>query len=57
VQCVKSPTSITLVVDGQRFSKSGTVGAISNTEIVPIGARPGSEYFQGLLDEASIQIG
>jgi len=24
---------------------------------VPIGARPGSEFFKGSLDEASIEIG
>jgi hypothetical protein len=24
---------------------------------VPIGARPGSEFFKGSLDEASIQVG
>lgn len=57
VQCIKNPTSITLSVDGAKFTKSGTVGAIANTDIVPVGARPGSEYFQGWLDEASIQIG
>jgi len=25
--------------------------------MAPIGARPGSEYFNGALDEASIQFG
>jgi hypothetical protein len=57
VQCVKTPTSIAVVIDGQRFSMRGAVGSISNRDVVPIGARPGSEYFHGLLDEASIQIG
>jgi hypothetical protein len=57
VQCVKTATAIRLVVDGQTFSKTANIGAISNTEQVPIGARPGSEFFRGSLDEASIQIG
>jgi concanavalin A-like lectin/glucanase superfamily protein len=57
VQCVKTASAIKLVVDGQTFSKAANIGSIANTEAVPIGARPGSEYFQGSLDEASIQIG
>jgi Concanavalin A-like lectin/glucanases superfamily len=57
VQCVKTASGIKVVVDGTAYSKTATIGTISNTEPVPIGARPGSEYFQGALDEASIQIG
>lgn len=57
VQCVKTATAIKVVVDGQAFSKTVTIGSIANSESVPIGARPGSEYFQGALDEASIQVG
>jgi hypothetical protein len=57
VQCVKTPTAIMVVVDGKSFSKSAAIGAIANTVALPIGARPDSEFFQGLLDEASIQIG
>jgi hypothetical protein len=57
VQCVKTSTAIMVVVDGQTFTKTANIGSIANTDAVPIGARPGSEYFQGALDEASIQIG
>lgn len=57
VQCVKTATAIKVVVDGQAFAKTANIGTIANTDAVPIGARPGSEYFQGALDEASIQIG
>ena len=57
VQCVKTASTIKLIVDGQTFSKAANVGTIANSEPVPIGARPGSEYFKGSLDEASIQIG
>ena len=57
VQCVKTASAIKVVVDGQTFSQSATIGSIANTEAVVIGARPGSEFFKGSLDEASIQIG
>jgi concanavalin A-like lectin/glucanase superfamily protein len=57
VQCIKTASAINVVVDGVAFSKTVTIGSIANTDAVPIGARPGSEYFQGSLDEASIQVG
>jgi Concanavalin A-like lectin/glucanases superfamily len=57
VQCVKTATAIQVVVDGQTFSKAANIGSTANTDAVPIGARPGSEFFKGSLDEASIQIG
>jgi hypothetical protein len=57
ISCVKTSTAIEVVVDGQVFSKAASVGAISNTTDVAIGARPGSDWYQGQLDEASIQIG
>jgi hypothetical protein len=57
VQCIKTATQIKVVVDGVSFPKSASLGTIANTVDVPIGARPGSEYFQGLLDEGSIQVG
>jgi hypothetical protein len=57
VSCVKTSTAIEVVVDGQVFSKTASVGSIANTTDVTIGARPGSDWYQGQLDEASIQIG
>ena len=57
VQCVKTASAIKVVVDGDLHSKAATIGTISNTDAVPIGARPGSEFFSGSLDEASVQIG
>ena len=56
-QCVKTSSAIKVVVDGQAFSQSATIGSIANTDPVVIGAHPGSEFFNGSLDEASIQIG
>ena len=57
VQCVKTASAIKVVVDGQTFSKAATIGSIANTDPVVIGAHPGSEFFTGSLDEASIQVG
>jgi hypothetical protein len=57
VSCVKTSSAIEVVVDGQVFSKSASIGSISNTTDVAIGGRPGSDWYQGQLDEASIQIG
>jgi hypothetical protein len=57
VQCVKTSSDIKLIVDGQSFSKAFNIGSIANSDAVPIGARPGSEFFKGSLDEAGIQVG
>lgn len=57
VKCVKTRTSIRLIVDGRQFSKRARIGSISTPSDLTIGARPGSEFFRGLLDEASVRIG
>jgi Concanavalin A-like lectin/glucanases superfamily/Ig domain of plant-specific actin-binding protein len=57
ISCVKTSTAIQVVVDGQAFSKAATVGSITNKTDVAIGARPGSDWYDGELDEASVQIG
>lgn len=57
IQCIKTSTAIELVADGQTFSQAANVGSIGNTSPVVIGARPGSDWAQASLDEASIQIG
>jgi hypothetical protein len=57
IQCVKTASAIKLIVDGQTFSQAANVGSIVNTASVVIGARPGSDWYKGSLDEASIQIG
>jgi hypothetical protein len=57
VRCVKTSSRIQLVVDGQTFSKTATIGSFANSEPVVIGSRPGAEFFRGTLDQASIRIG
>ena len=57
VQCVKTSSSIKLIVDGQTYSKSVKFGSITNSAPLVIGSHGGSEFFNGALDEASVQIG
>lgn len=57
VRCVKTSSTIQLFVDGQTFSQAASVGSIANSESVVVGARPGSDFFNGSLDQASIHIG
>jgi hypothetical protein len=57
VQCVKTASKIELIVDGLAYSQAANLGAIANTAPVVIGARPGSDWYLGALDEASIQVG
>ena len=57
ITCVKTSVDIELVVDGQTFAQPATIGTIANTEDVVIGGRPGSDWYGGQLDEASISIG
>ncbi len=57
VQCSKTASTIEVIVDGVAYSQPANVGSITNTAPVVIGARPGSDWYHGALDEASIQIG
>jgi Concanavalin A-like lectin/glucanases superfamily len=57
IQCSKTATAVELVVDGQVYSTSISIGTIANSDPLVIGGRPGSDWFQGQLDEASIQTG
>lgn len=46
------------MIDGTtKATTSATVGSMSNTSAVDIGARPGSDWYKGKLDEVSITIG
>jgi hypothetical protein len=59
ILCVQTATNIKLFVDGvQVGSKNGTIGTISNTETLTIGAKiiDGDQY-AGDLDEVSIVVG
>jgi exopolysaccharide biosynthesis protein len=58
--CQKTATQITLVVDGTAHAKNGTVGSISNSGPLVLGAKNGRKYtdfYNGDLDEVSVSIG
>jgi hypothetical protein len=58
IECIKQASQVQLVIDGTVVKTStGTVGSISNTLAVNIGAYPGSDWYKGNLDEVSIAFG
>jgi hypothetical protein len=58
IVCTKTSTAIKLQVDGQVFSKTVTIGSISNSDDVNVGAKSslGADQYTGLMDEVSISI-
>jgi concanavalin A-like lectin/glucanase superfamily protein len=58
ITCIKQPAAISLVVDGTTYSKTVTIGSISNSAKLTIGAKvSGADWHNGLIDEASFSIG
>jgi hypothetical protein len=57
VVCEKLATSVRLTIDGVVYSKSKTIGSISNAYNMIIGAYPNGDYYQGDLDEVAFRIG
>lgn len=58
VQCVKTASQIQTLVDGKVVATTtAAVGSISNTSGVDIGAHPGSDWYNGELDEVQISFG
>lgn len=58
IQCIKTGTQIQTVIDGTVVATTtATVGSISNTSALEIGAYPGSDWYKGKLDEVSITTG
>ncbi len=58
LQCLRTSTGVSAVVDGRVFTKTGASGHISNSEPVVVGAKmPGDDVLQGTLDEVIVDIG
>lgn len=55
--CTRTSSEVRLIVDGQTFRTSAPNGSISNSDPLYLGAKPGSDYFNGRMDEVSIGIG
>jgi hypothetical protein len=55
VKCVKTSSTVTLIVDGvNSASKKVSLGPISNTQPVDLGAKPGDDWTKGLVDFITI---
>jgi hypothetical protein len=60
IACEKTTSQIRLVIDGVVHAKAGTVGSISNSGPLTLGAKSGnpySDFYNGDLDEVSVSIG
>jgi hypothetical protein len=57
ISCVRAQRSATLYIDGERRRRVWRrVGSIANSSTLFIGAKPGSDWHKGRLDEARIII-
>jgi hypothetical protein len=60
ITCKKTATSISITIDGQTFTKTVTVGSISNNGRLTVGAKmkgaSGADWYKGLMDEVSVSI-
>jgi concanavalin A-like lectin/glucanase superfamily protein len=58
VTCARTATGVSVAVDGgSPRVRSGATGTISNTANLVIGAKPGSDYTNGTIDEVSVSVG
>jgi len=58
IVCAENSTAITLTIDGVLVKTTAVnVGSISTTTPVEIGAHPTFDYYNGVLDDASITTG
>jgi hypothetical protein len=54
IACLKRASSIVLQVDGKSYAKTATVGSITNTSQLTVGAKiSGGDWYGGLMDEVS----
>ncbi len=58
IVCRKTSSRVTLTVDGASFSRSASVGSISSSIVLVLGAKPtGGDWFKGVMDEVRITFG
>jgi hypothetical protein len=55
IECVKLNASMSLTIDGVTWTHTVTIGSISSPYDIIVGAYPGSDWYQGGLDEVSFQ--
>jgi Concanavalin A-like lectin/glucanases superfamily len=58
ITCERHATSVQMSVDGTVWKKTKTIGSISNTASLSIGAKAdGGDWTKGTIDEVSVTIG
>jgi Concanavalin A-like lectin/glucanases superfamily len=57
ITCTKTSSQVTMTIDGTTYNTSAPTGSISNTAPLYLGAKPGTDYYNGRMDEVSINIG
>jgi hypothetical protein len=58
ITCERHATTVQMSVDGTVWKKTTTIGSISNTAALSIGAKAsGGDWMKGTIDEVSITIG
>ena len=57
ITCKRVGNYVQTIVDGQVTQKYQPIGSIVVGDDLAIGAHPGSEFFNGQLDEASLSFG
>lgn len=57
IQCEKSSSAVKLTIDGQSYTNKKSVGSISNSFDMIVGAYPGGDFYKGDMDELTFTIG
>jgi hypothetical protein len=57
LSCVKTSTSLSLIVDGVIYSEQRSIGSVTNSDDLWFGAQAGADYYNGIMDEVSYRIG
>lgn len=58
LQCRKTATSVTAVVDGRSFTTLKAAGSMANDQAVVLGSKiAGDDVLQGVLDQVTVNIG
>jgi hypothetical protein len=59
ISCAKTPTTVTLTVDGTSYSVTKSIGSIANSDTILVGAKTtlGEDQYNGRIDEITITKG
>ena len=57
IQCEKSSSAVKLTIDGTSYTSKKSVGSISNSFDMIVGAYPGGDFYKGEMDELTFAVG